>query len=108
MNVKIAKRVDSFKEYIFSRLGKEIKQIEEESGRKVLNFGPGNPDFPPSRVYLEKFAEFIKEKESYSYPGFGAGNEFANALIYWYKKRFNVSIKKEELFPLLGAKDGVS
>lgn len=107
-NIKVAKRLNKFGEYVFARLGKNIKEVEAKSGRKVLNFGPGNPDFPPSKLYLDKYCEFIYDKNSYTYPGFGANKEFTDALIGWYKKRFNVLIKKEELLPLLGGKDGVS
>ncbi|MBU0999783.1 aminotransferase class I/II-fold pyridoxal phosphate-dependent enzyme [Patescibacteria group bacterium] len=106
--IKTAKRLNSFSEYIFSKLGKLVKEVELKSKRKVLNFGPGNPDVAPSKLYIDKFCEFINDKDAHLYPGFGPNNDFANALIAWYKKRFNVTLGKSELFPLLGAKDGVS
>ncbi len=99
--IKTAKRLNNFKEYIFSKLEKKITS-------KVLNFGAGNPDVLPSALYTDKFIEFIKDKKAHLYPGFGANEEFSNALINWYQKRFNVILEKSELFPLLGAKDGVS
>lgn len=106
--MKTAKRLNNFSEYVFSKLSREVKKVELESGRKVLNFGIGNPDHPPSKIYLDKFCEFIKEQNAYLYPGFGANEEFSNALINWYQKRFSVDFEKSELLPLLGAKDGVS
>lgn len=107
-NIKVAKRLNKFGEYVFARLGRNINEVEAKSGRKVLNLGPGNPDFPPAKQYLDKYCEFIYDKDSYTYPGFGANKELANALIGWYKKRFDVDLKKEGLLPLLGGKDGVS
>ena len=106
-NIK-SKRLDKFPEYVFSKLAKVVKEVEISSGRKVLNFGPGTPDVRPSKVYLDKLKEFIDEPNSHLYPGYGAIPELENALIKYYKKRFGVSITKDELFPLLGAKDGVS
>lgn len=106
--IKTAKRLDNFEEYIFSKLDKRVKEVELISKRKVLSFGQGNPDYPPSKLYLDKFGEYIKEQNVHFYPGFGANEEFSKALIYWYKKRFNVTLEQSELFPLLGAKDGVS
>lgn len=106
--IKLSKRLNNFGEYVFSKLGKKVKEVEIESKRKVLNFGPGNPDFPPSTLYINKLCEFIKDNDSHLYPGFGANEQFTDALIYWYKKRFGVDLEKQELFPLLGAKDGVS
>ena len=106
--IQTAKRLSNFREYVFSKLGKKVKEIELTSGRKVLNFGPGNPDFPPSNLYLDKFYEFIKDHNAHLYPGFGANEQFSKALTAWYKKRFEVNLRGDELFPLLGAKDGVS
>lgn len=106
--VKPAKRLDLFSEYIFSKLQKKITEVEQVSGNKVLNFGLGNPDVAPSSLYIKKFREFIENKDAHLYPGFGANQKFQEALISWYQKRFKVSLEKEELFPLLGAKDGVS
>lgn len=106
--IKVANRLNSFSEYVFSKLGKQIKGIEKISKRKVLNFGVGNPDYPPSKLYLDKFCEFIRNEDSHLYPGFGANDQFKKALIDWYKNRFNVDLESQELFPLLGEKDGVS
>lgn len=106
--IKSAKRLNLFSEYIFSKLQKKVKDIEEKSKRQVLNFGAGNPDVRPSNLYINKLNEFIKDTKSHSYPGFGANKEFAQALIDWYKRRFDISLQTDEIFPLLGAKDGVS
>ena len=103
-----AKRLDAFPEYIFSRLNKVVAEVEKESGRKVLNFGQGSPDIPPSKRYVEKLDEFFRAKDAHLYPGYGAIPEFKKALSAWYKKRFDVDIADDEILPLLGAKDGVS
>ncbi|MBI3984633.1 MAG: aminotransferase class I/II-fold pyridoxal phosphate-dependent enzyme [Candidatus Levybacteria bacterium] len=105
---KQAKRLDLFSEYIHASLAKKRVEVEKKAKRKVLNFGPGTPDIKPSNLYIRKLSEFINQNDAHLYPGYGAIEEFSNALIWWYKKRFNVSIGKEELLPLLGAKDGIS
>lgn len=106
--IRTAKRLNSFDEYVFSKLSKKVKEIELISKREVLSFGQGNPDYPPSNLYLDKFCELIRDKNAHLYPGYGANGEFSNALINWYKKRFNVSLENSQILPLLGAKDGVS
>lgn len=107
-NIRVAGRLNLFTEYIFSKLNKKIAEVEEKSKRKVLNFGPGNPDVIPSPIYLDKFNEFAREKDAHLYPGYGANNAFSQGIISWYKKRFKVSLENNELLPLSGAKDGVS
>lgn len=103
-----AKRLDEFPEYIFSRLAKTVAEVENESKRKVLDFGAGAPDVKPSNHYIEKLNEFFRADNAHLYPGYGASKEFSKALIQWYKKRFHVDLAEKELFPLLGAKDGIS
>jgi len=106
--IQTAKRLDAFPEYIFSRLAKTVAEVENESKRKVLSFGAGTPDVKPSSQYLDKFTEFIREPDAHLYPGYGAIPELSNALIQWYERRFGISLNKEEILPLLGAKDGIS
>ena len=106
--MRLSKRLDQFPEYIFSRLAKQVAQVERKSGRKVLNFGVGSPDFPPNEIYLNKLKEYIDEPGSYLYPGYGAIPELAEGLKTWYKQRFHVHLEDSELYPLLGSRDGVA
>ena len=106
--MKFSKRLNIFNEYVFAGLARKKKEVEEKSGRKVLDLSIGSPDFSPSQIYLEKFKSFVEEEKSHLYPGYGAIPEFVGAIQSWYKDRFNVVIDHNELLPLLGAKDGVS
>ena len=105
--VKIANRLDRFQEYIFARLEREVANVERESGRKVLDFGAGDPDVRTSSLYLDKLCEFIRESDSHFYPGYRA-LDFKKAVCEWYKKRFDVELTLDEVVPLLGAKNGLS
>ena len=107
-NIRLVSRLDLIPENIFSKLGKLLKETELSSKRKVLNLGRGSPDFPPSKIFINKYSEYIKDPSSHLYPDFGANNNFMGALMNWYKTRFNVTLNSDELFPLLGAKDGTS
>ena len=107
-NIKTAKRLENFEEYIFAKLNKVVAKIEKDSGRKVLNLGQGDPDIKPSQIYIDKCCEFLKEDNAHTYPGYGAQKELSDAFVNWYKKRFDIVLGKDELYPLLGAKDGVS
>lgn len=106
--MKLAKRLGHFQEYFFSTLSKKKAEVEKLTGKKVLDLSIGSPDFQPSPIYINKLKEFFDEKNSHIYPGYGAIPEFTQGLQNWYKKRFDVDLEKDELFPLLGGKDGVS
>ncbi|HUD18849.1 MAG TPA: aminotransferase class I/II-fold pyridoxal phosphate-dependent enzyme [Patescibacteria group bacterium] len=105
---QLSNRLNQFPEYIFSALNKQVVEVEKKSGRKVLNLGIGSPDFPPSRMYLNKLKEYIDEKGSHLYPGNGAIPELEEGLQHWYNSRFNVTLAQNELYPLLGSRDGVA
>jgi LL-diaminopimelate aminotransferase len=106
--MKLASRLDTFPEYIFSKLAKKRVQIEQSSGGEVLDLSIGSPDYPPSKDYTDRLKEFLDDKTMHLYPGYGANKEFSSALQVWYQTRFHVRLDTNELFPLLGAKDGVS
>ncbi|TSC87120.1 MAG: LL-diaminopimelate aminotransferase [Parcubacteria group bacterium Gr01-1014_8] len=106
--MRIANRVEKFPEYIFSRLNRAVVETEKATARKVLNFGPGSPDFPPSEKYIQKFFEFVRDPKAHLYPGYKGVKEFNDAVRAWYKKRFDVVLEDDEVLPLLGGKDGIS
>lgn len=103
-----AKRLDAIEEYVFAKINKEIKDVEKKTGRKVLNFGQGQPDIPPSPKAIKKLQQFVAEDDAHLYPGYKAVPVLAEALQGWYKKRFGVTIETDELQPLLGGKDGIA
>lgn len=103
-----ADRLNTASEYVFSKLLKEASLVEKESGRKVLNFGIGEPDVEPCSEYILKFAEFVQNTNLYKYPGYGPTQKFSDAIIKWYKSRFNILLSENEIIPLNGAKDGIS
>ena len=100
-------RLGQFPEYVFARFEKEVAAVEKESGRTVLNFGAGNPDFRTSTRYLDAYKRFIDDANSHLYPGYHGIPEFNQALASWYKTRFAVDLADAEILPLLGAKDGL-
>lgn len=106
--MKPAKRTKATGEYIFSRMGKVVKDIEEKTGKRVLNFGAAIPDVAPSTRYIQKFQDLLCEPNAHYYPGYRATRQFSEAIISWYRKRFNVDLDETELLPLWGAKDAVS
>jgi LL-diaminopimelate aminotransferase len=108
MKIAPAKRLNNFPEYIFSRLNKEVAKVEQLTGRKVLNFGAGSPDVPPSPHYIEKLNEFIHDPKAHVYPGYGPIPEFRDALITWHKERFGFELAGDEVYPLFGEKQAIA
>ena len=55
--MKFSNRLNNFSEYIFSVLDKKVIEVEKKTGRKVLSFSTGSPDFPPSKTYVKKLQQ---------------------------------------------------
>jgi LL-diaminopimelate aminotransferase len=108
MKKTASQRLEKIQEYIFSQLEKEVKIVEEKSGRKVFSLAIGSPDIQPSEKYISELKRFFDMKDAHIYPGYGAITEFTEAIKNWYQKRFSVHLENDELYPLLGAKDGIS
>jgi LL-diaminopimelate aminotransferase len=106
--INLAKRLDLIPEYIHFRLARELKAVEEKTGRKVLHFGIGSPDVRPSEKYIEKVTEFFREPKAHMYPGYTAIPEFKNAIVSWHKERFGISLETNEVDLVLGGKDLIS
>ena len=108
MAIRTAKRLESFPEYIHSRMAREAADIEKKTGRKVLSFGAGSPDFPPSQKYVDRYADLVRLHDAHLYPGYGGIPKFQTALQTWYEKRFGVKLASDEILPLIGGRDGTS
>jgi len=103
-----AKRLLVFPEYPYAELARMKQEVEKRGNCTVLDLSIGSPTFPPYKGYIDKMTEFIANDKSHLYPAAGAILELKKAIQDWYKKRFNVILADNELYPLIGAKDGVS
>lgn len=106
--MKLSKRLKNLGEYAFARLAKKRIEVEMRTGKRVLDLSIGSPDFAPSAKYIKKFQDLVDMEDSHKYAGYGANREFSDAIISWYRKRFSVELKVDQLHPLNGAKDGVT
>lgn len=105
--MKFSARVSQMQEYVHAGLGREIRRIEKETGRPVVNLSAGIPTFPPAGLYVKKLQEYAAEPDAYLYPPYGAVPELSEAIRSWYQSRFGTVISENELYPLLGSKDGI-
>jgi LL-diaminopimelate aminotransferase len=104
----LSKRLNTFDGYIFVKLNRQAAEVARKTGHRVLNLAVGSPDVPPSRKIIAKLQTLVAQKNMHIYPGYGACKEFAQAVRTYYKKRFAVNINADEVYPLLGAKDGIA
>lgn len=106
MNINFSKNLDYFESGIFNILDNKKKQLISE-GKKVYNLSVGTPDFKPDKHVIDALMESAKDPENWKY-SLGDSEELINAMITYYKDRFNVDLKENEITSVYGSQEGIN
>ncbi len=107
MNIKQASRLNSVKEYYFSKKLKEIAELRA-AGKDIINLGIGNPDLPPSDASRKKMEEAIWQNNKHGYQSYRGAPELRKGIANWYQKYYQVGLNPDnEILPLIGSKEGI-
>ena len=86
----------------------EKRRLEKAaSGVEVINMSAGTPDMPPAKHVVDALAEACMDRENMKYPLTDFA-ELSDAAIDWYKRRYSVSLERENITSLCGSQDGLS
>ena len=106
MNINFSKNLDYFESGIFNILDNKKKQLISE-GKKVYNLSVGTPDFKPDKHVIDALMESAKDPENWKY-SLGDSEELINAMITYYKDRFNVDLTENEITSVYGSQEGIN
>jgi LL-diaminopimelate aminotransferase len=107
VNVKIARRIEALKPYLFVEINKKIAE-KRAKGEDVVSFAIGDPDIPTPPHVINKLCQAAQDPANHRYPESGGLPELHVAIAEWYKKRFNVILDPAtEVLPLIGSKEGI-
>ena len=104
--MNFSKRMELFSESIFTILAKKANQ-RKEAGLPVIDFSTGTPNIPPSKNIRETLSKAALDPKNYVY-AINDLSELIDAVINWYKKRYNVDLKNNEICSILGSQEGLS
>jgi LL-diaminopimelate aminotransferase len=105
--MKIARRIEALKPYLFVEINKKIAE-KRAKGEEVISFAIGDPDIPTPSHIINKLCETAKDPVNHRYPESEGLPELHVAIADWYKKRFNVTLDPAtEVLPLIGSKEGI-
>lgn len=106
--IEYAKRVKEIPPYLFSELD-EIRKKLEKKGIDIINLSIGDPDLPTPKFVIEKLKEAVDDSRNHRYPPYAGMLEFKDAVVQWYKNRFQVDLVSErEVIALIGSKEGIA
>lgn len=107
MIIDAADRIQTIKEYYFSKKLREIARMRSE-GKSVLNLGIGSPDQPPSPEVIQRLQQEAEKDHIHGYQGYKGIPALRKAFAEWYQRYYGVSLEpEEEILPLIGSKEGI-
>ena len=102
-----ANRLNSVKEYYFSKKLREIEELKKQ-GVNVINAGIGSPDLEPDNSVIEELKEQSAKEGAHKYQSYKGLSELRSAFSLWYKNYFKCNLNPDnEILPLMGSKEGI-
>ena len=85
----------------------KIREAMAKCELPICDLSVGTPDMPPAGHIVDAFLRSGADMESYKY-ALADTTELTNAAIEWYKRRFSVSLERENICGLIGSQDGLA
>ncbi|MGB1449661.1 MAG: pyridoxal phosphate-dependent aminotransferase [Flavobacteriaceae bacterium] len=107
MNINTATRLESVKEYYFSKKLREVAGLIQ-AGKPVLNMGIGSPDLPPHPSIVEALQAGMTHPRAHMYQSYQGLPELRDAIAAFYQRNYQVALDpSHEILPLMGSKEGI-
>lgn len=102
-----ARRVESVKEYYFSRKLREVAALNAR-GLDIVSLGIGGPDRMPAAEVVDALCDAARRPDTHSYQPYVGLPELRQAFAGWYRRHYGVGLEPDsEILPLIGSKEGI-
>lgn len=106
MELRFAKRMESFQPGIFNVLNDKKNEMIRQ-GRQVYNLSVGTPDFLPDEHVMRAMRDACENPDNYKY-SLGNLPALVDAVQGWYRRRYGVSLEREEIMSVNGSQEGIA
>lgn len=107
MSTPTAQRLESVKEYYFSKKLREVAALIK-AGNPILNMGIGSPDLQPDPSVLDAMQQSMSSPKAHMYQSYQGLPELREAIASFYKLHYGVTLNpNSEILPLMGSKEGI-
>lgn len=106
MSIQFADRMKDYEAGIFQVLNGK-KDEAEKKGRKIYNLSVGTPDFKPAKHIMDAVTAAASKPENYKYALVDIP-ELIAAVQERYRKRYQVSLEKNEIMSVYGSQEGIT
>jgi len=105
-NMNFSNIANYFQPNIFNILDERMKEAAKQ-GMQIYNFSVGTPDFKPAKHVMDAVVKAAAAPENYKY-SLGDTVQLKEAVIRWYKKRYDVDIAADEITSVNGSQGGLA
>jgi LL-diaminopimelate aminotransferase len=103
-----ARRVTELPPYMFAEIDRTKNRLRAE-GRRLLDFGVGDPDRPTPGFIVEALERAVREPRHHRYPSYEGLREFRAAAADWCRRRHGITADPDqEVLTLIGSKEGIA
>ena len=107
MRPDFADRVKMLPPYLFAEIERLIKE-KRNHGVDLISLSIGDPDLPPPKFIIDALKAEVADLKNHNYSFSQGEPDFRQAVPDWYKKRFHVDLKQDQVVALLGSKEGIA
>ncbi|MCC8051644.1 MAG: aminotransferase class I/II-fold pyridoxal phosphate-dependent enzyme [Clostridiales bacterium] len=106
MNITFSDKANSIQAGIFATLNAKKEELLRQ-GKTVYNLSVGTPDFKPPQHIMDAVSEAARKPENYKY-SLVELPELITSVQAFYKRRFDVELKTDEIMELYGSQEGMT
>ncbi len=104
--MEFSEKFGNIKENILVELDTKSKEMLSR-GEEVINLSIGTPDIPPADYVIKAVSEAFLSADNYKY-GITESKELLDAVVYWYKNRYGVELRHENIVAVNGSQEGIA
>ncbi|MGL5797830.1 MAG: pyridoxal phosphate-dependent aminotransferase, partial [Cetobacterium sp.] len=104
--LKINPNLEKIEISVIRKIAESCKKYENR-GKKLINLTIGEPDIPQPKEVINETIEFMKETKL-GYPQLGGILELREEIAKFYKEKYNVDVKADEIIITVGSTEGLS
>jgi len=104
-----ANRLQKLRPYPFAALRKKIQKARA-AGKEILNLGIGDPDRPTPDPVIREMVRAVRDKADPNRHRYGCDvpvPDFPRAVRDFYRRRFGVELREENVVATMGSKDAM-
>lgn len=102
----LSQKMDAFAPSVFVRL-EQARAEARAAGREIIDLSVGTPDFPPPEHIRQALRDSTGDMRMYRY-AIQDEPEMIDAVIRWYKRRYGVSLERDQICGLTGSQDALT